>query len=169
MQQDELQENKFKFRLKDVLVPNFRIFATPAVDPDSGIASIEFAYNFTFDFDENIATCKMHFKYFLATDLKDLTNGQTNVLLADIHYFFQVLDLAQFVKEHDNKQTLDTGILLNLVNVAYSTSRGILYDRTRGYGINNLLLPVLNLEEYIKDVTFISETATSSTVFSQPA
>ena len=67
----------------------------------------------------------------------------------------------------DGRQNLKTGVLMHLIQIAYSTSRGIIYERTRGYGINNLLLPVLNMGEYIQDQT--SEATTAPRVFEPPS
>lgn len=165
MQQED--DSRFQYRLREILVSTFKILATPSIHPDAGIASIEFGYNFSYDFKSNAAICKMHFKVFVATDLKDLANGQTEVLFGEIHYIYEVLNLKKYVIEEEGKSVLEIGVLMHLVQIAYSTSRGVIYERTRGYGINNLLLPVLNMGEYIKEQT--REAATAPNVFEPPS
>ena len=155
-------DRKFQFRLEDIMVVNCTTVLHPVISIDSGLASIEFGFNFTFNTKEDIAICKILIRYLIAADLPDQTNGTKSVFTIDVDYFFNVQDLEKFVQTIDGKQHLETGVMINLLSVAYSTTRGIVYERTRGYGINKLHLLVINMEDYISKLRADNEASESN-------
>lgn len=165
-----MEDQQFQFKLEHILVSDFKIIAHPEVSVDSGLASMEFGFHFSFDTKIDIAICKITINYLLATDLKDILNGTTPVMTIVVSYVYKVTDLVKFLKDIDGKTYLETAVLLNLVSVSYSTTRGIVYERSRGYGLNNHPLSVINIEDFIKEHTInINQGSTSTTSFPQPS
>ncbi len=140
-----IQKAQFNFRLEDIQVGNFSI-NMPAEDIDPHSISLEFASNFTFDLENEIATCIAHFKHFIPQVIPE--NKPKTIMHIDIAYFFKVHELSKFVKESKGKQGLQSPVHIALLSVAFSTSRGIIYERTKGYDINKILIPVMNPREF---------------------
>ncbi|PSR11778.1 MAG: hypothetical protein C7N36_14795 [Bacteroidetes bacterium] len=62
-----------------------------------------------------------------------------------IEFHFVVENLSDFIlpKENDSFQ-MDAAIAATLLGMAYSTARGIVYERTRGTFLDGVLLPVID-------------------------
>lgn len=161
-------DGKLLIRLEDILVIDFTIVAHPVVTMESELVNFEFGFNFKLNTSNDIIFVTMNAKFNLADDLKDFAKGASPVLIGNIQYMFKVKELKQFVKEE--KQQINLGLMAHVISVAYSTSRGIIFERTRGYGVNGLPIPILNIENYVENM-FIKpyETTTETSVFEQPS
>lgn len=144
------QPRQFQFRLEDIVVTNFRIGYHHS-EIDESKLGLEFGYNFTFNFEENEANAILHFKYVLNTNEPE---KQKVLVHCDINFLYIILDLQKFVQDDTELYTMDTGLMANLLNIAFGTSRGIIYERTRGYMVNRFLLPPSALSVIMKHNTF---------------
>ncbi len=161
MDQSNANEGKLHFRLEEIMVSHFTMIDHPVISMDSGLVKLEFGFNFLFNPKDDTVICKMNLKFLLADDLKNYDNGASAVLNADIQYLFKVKNLEQFIQTSDGSQQLHLGVLAHIISVAYSTSRGIVHEKTRGYGINGLPMPILDVEDYIQEV-FVKPRQTTS-------
>lgn len=144
------KEREFKYKLERIVVSNFRI-GSPDFEIEEGELSLEFGYNFSFDFSKNLAKCLIHLKYVLHAENPEI---QKVLVHGDINFDYEVLNLREFVKEDGEDYLLDNGVLGNLLPIAFCTSRGIIFERTRGYTVNNFLLPILPVNMLIEGNRF---------------
>ena len=156
---------QFQFRLEDIIVSNFRI-GHPSIEIEESRLGLEYGYNFTFNFEADLTNCLIHFKYVL--DPNEDKSKQKILVHCDINYIYKVINLRELVNETENSFVMDTGLAANLLNVAFATSRGIIYERTRGYNVNNYILPVSTLDVIMKQNTFPKIPPSAPIVFDPP-
>jgi len=142
-------KGQFRFRLEDIQVGTFSV-SVPVEELDPSSISLEFASNFTFDLDNELATCVAHFKHFIPSGNPE--SKPKTIMHIDIAYLFKVYELSKFVKESNGKQGLESHVHLTLLSLAFSTSRGIIYERTKGYEINKILIPAMNPKDFDTEV-----------------
>lgn len=61
----------------------------------------------------------------------------------EISYTFTVKNLGELASIEDKEIKIDNILLINLFNLAYSTSRGVIYTRCQGTIVNDFILPIL--------------------------
>ena len=139
--QKKQQEDQFTFKLLEISVNNFRI-SIPKDEYNIDAIALEFGANFDIHPEKDLTTCNVHFR-FLYPNEKDVAKPIV-IMHIDIAYDFSVLELKRFSQEFDGKLGLDSYVHITLLSIAFSTSRGIVYERTRGYFPAKMLLPVIN-------------------------
>ena len=153
------ETNQFEYRLEGMFVANFGLIF-PRTEIIEERLGLEYGYDFKFDFDTDTTNGLLHFKY-AVMDPDNPTAKPKSILHCDINYIFKVLNLKNYVTEVEGKQKLDTGVLVTLLSIAYSTSRGIIHAKTTGNPINRFLLPIMTLDELVRQDAPISPTASS--------
>lgn len=148
-----MEETTFQFRLENIIVSDFRILAHPQVPIDSGLMTADLGFDLTFEPSIDIAICKVTVRYLLERNLEEPNGQKIPILHISVNYVFKVVALAKYLKESSGKVYLETGVLLNLASVAYSTTRGIVFEKSRGYALNQVLLAVINIQDFIKEYT----------------
>jgi hypothetical protein len=70
----------------------------------------------------------------------------------EAHYFFTVENVEQWVTPMNDNTSIDINDLLmaSLVNITYSTSRGIIYARSLGTLLDKLILPVMSTPKLLE-------------------
>jgi len=68
----------------------------------------------------------------------------------EIAYIFHVKNLDDLTTEQEDHVQVDDELATSLVNIAYSTSRGIIFTRCQGTVFNRLILPVTSTKELTK-------------------
>jgi hypothetical protein len=68
-----------------------------------------------------------------------------------INFTFNVINLPELAEVQDGKLIeLDEEMIASLLNISYSTSRGILYTRYLGTALDGILLPVISTADLLK-------------------
>lgn len=161
------QEDQFRFRLEDIIISNFRIGL-----PSQGIAldqvALEFAANLKLDLKSDLVNCTIHFRFLLPSK----PGGESKpivIMHIDINYVFTVIDLPKYAHEINGVWGLESGVHLTLMSVAFSTSRGIVFERTRGYPFNKLLIPIIAPDQLGSELLPKPEIIPSPSVSEQPS
>src|SRR5690606_8055962 len=84
-----------------------------------------------FSYSDNYLQIFMHFQFDIKESEKSISLGHF-----DIIYTFEVDELKGVMEDEEAKKLLH----LNIISLAYSTSRGILYSETKGYALNDVYL-----------------------------
>ncbi len=61
-----------------------------------------------------------------------------------IEFHMHVNNFEDFIKEDNGVNRLSNLLLSTLLSIAYSTARGIVFDRTQGTHLNGVILPVID-------------------------
>ncbi len=134
--------NKIKdIQLADIIVTRSNIENVLELDIQPGV--INFSYEFDFGVSRINNACRVVFDCFIEARKN---NGDIVGIKGDfeIVYLFRLPD-ACFSDEAEKKMSnmLDIDIALAMANLAYSTSRGIIYTRCEAIGIRRAILPIL--------------------------
>ena len=68
-----------------------------------------------------------------------------------IEFLFEVDDLEAHLKNDTDGKVLSSQLVLTLAGIAYSTARGLVYDRLQGSAMENSLLPVIEASEIFEE------------------
>lgn len=66
-----------------------------------------------------------------------------------IEFHFHVENLEDFVEENEKGKQLDSTLGATILSIAFSTSRGILIERTQGTYLEGIILPVIDPKELL--------------------
>lgn len=123
-----------KFGLTGIKILRFNV--SEIMIDDQNLSSDNVKNDFTFnykDLGDNILQLFVHFS---------LTYNEKNIkhelLHTDVLFQFNVIDLTE--KMESDRDFIGVSTL----SVAFSTLRGIVFERTHGYSVNQLILPVIN-------------------------
>ncbi len=59
-------------------------------------------------------------------------------------FYFHIEQLSEHYELNDDKQPIFSGMLIaTLIGICYSTARGVIFERLKNAGVNNLLIPVI--------------------------
>lgn len=67
-----------------------------------------------------------------------------------IEFVFHVENLEEFISETDSMKAVDSILGITLLSMAYSTSRGIVLQRTQGTYFDGIILPVVDPKELLQ-------------------
>ncbi|MBV6489969.1 MAG: hypothetical protein CNCCGFBP_00344 [Fimbriimonadaceae bacterium] len=73
----------------------------------------------------------------------------------ELGYRFKILNLKQLTWQVDGKDAVDGQLLATIVGLAYSTTRGIVMERTYGTFFNGVILPVLDPKLLLQDIPVV--------------
>lgn len=109
-------------------------------------------YNLEFDmaFNLNDAMVKADFELKVTTKSKEQIETEAT---GDFHfvYIFHVENLQELAVPDENKELeLHAGLGNALASITYSTSRGMLFARLKGTGLENFMLPVIDPNSLLK-------------------
>ncbi len=94
------------------------------------------------NYEENKSRCRIYFKL----EARD-SSGKPIGLNVDygIEFHFHVENLKDFFIQDDNEtMKMDASLATTLLAMAYSTARGIVFERTRGTFFDGIVLPVID-------------------------
>ena len=108
--------------------------------------SIELGKDIAYNFDEGGARYRLYFKFEgLSKDNKLIgLNGDIG-----IEFHFMVDGFKKFVKKTKNGNQLSLAICSSMMAIAYSTSRGIILERTQNTFFKGVILPVLDSTKFL--------------------
>ena len=110
--------------------------------PKPASFSFGMAHDLGYNAREQLSRCRL-FINLEALDAKDNPLGPT--LEYGLEFVFQLGNLQDFIAEEtDTGPKMAASIGATLLGMAYSTARGIIYERTRGTYFDGVLLPVID-------------------------
>jgi hypothetical protein len=103
--------------------------------------SLEFGFKFSADVDEK----KLRVNFVCSIISDKSADGTENGVSGsfEVAYIFKVLNLEELVQGKDEEIKLENQLFTTVANIAYSTSRGIIYTRCLGTIMGNLVLPIV--------------------------
>ncbi|MET7000269.1 hypothetical protein [Chitinophaga defluvii] len=112
-------------------------------------------YSFEFKTDSHIQPDDKLIRFYLHSSIKCFNETeQLNGVTADytLEFIFEVSNLLEFIMLDDVKQTIkvDNQLGVTIASIAYSTARGVIFDKTQGTPLDGVILPVINPLNLIK-------------------
>lgn len=74
----------------------------------------------------------------------------------ELGYRFKVVNLKQLTQKINGQDAVDGQLLATIAGIAYSTTRGIVMERTAGTFFNGVILPVLDPKQLTQNVPVVS-------------
>jgi hypothetical protein len=111
-------------------------------------------YSFDFNTESRFQREQKLVRLYLEISIKcyDEDNDFNGITADYTHEFvFEVDNMEELVTFDDERRTAtaENDLGLTLASIAYSTARGIIFDRTQGTPLNGVILPVINPNELI--------------------
>jgi len=136
-----------KFNLENIKLLRSEVRDHPKVyEQDFNLEQIQIDTETKFNYYDDYIQNFLHFKFELNDQKKTIVLGHF-----DIIFTFEVNDLKTIINKSDTKEIL----LLNILSIAYSTSRGILFSETKGFALNevylNLIAPNKLCESFLRE------------------
>lgn len=108
--------------------------------------AIELGKDIGYNYDEGAARYRLYFKF------EGLAEDDTPLgINADIglEYHFRVDNFSRFIQKTKEGSKLDLSICASMMAIAYSTSRGIIIERTQNTFFKGIILPVLDSTDFL--------------------
>lgn len=70
-----------------------------------------------------------------------------------LEFHFEVENVTDFIQKEGEETRLDIGLMATLLGMAFSTARGIIFERTRGTFFEGIVLPVIDPFKAIQEDT----------------
>jgi hypothetical protein len=153
------------FNVEDLVI-NEIVISNAAIQNNTDITHLDiskYAYNVVFSFAPAISRSHKRIRVIFICDISTSTMSSEKVDINgkfEIAYFFSVKDFDRMVKTENDNITLNLSLAASLVNIIYSTSRGVIYTRLQGTIFQKLILPVMSTEKLV-DLLVYSENANS--------
>jgi hypothetical protein len=116
---------------------------------DGEIIGVNKGFNFVFNKENGIFTIRTKIDF-------QCRNESPNPLLlfgVVVQYDYLFQDYEGVIKgTEENKVEIPNDLLLNLMSISFSSSRGILADLTAGTDYNNIFLPLIDIQEFKKSL-----------------
>lgn len=76
---------------------------------------------------------------------------KNELLFFQIDFHFQVEHLQNFYElKAENQPIFDAHLMATLIGIAFSTARGIIFEKLTNAGVSNVLLPVVSPQEMLR-------------------
>lgn len=108
--------------------------------------SVQYAQNSAFNFEEKAIRIRLEI-LMLAVDGEDKEIGLNAEYGIEFHFVVENLD--EFVEVEGDKKSISGMLGGTLMGIAYSTARGIVFDRTQGTHFKGVILPVIDPKELV--------------------
>ena len=131
------------------------VITTAAIDNNAGLSALEkdnYYFDLTYGFSPGINISKKKIKILFSCDIKTFTNLDEKMEVSgrfDIAYFFGVENLEKLVNDGEGF-LINPDLLSSLANIAYFTSRGIVYTRCQGTILKKVILPILSTQKLVE-------------------
>lgn len=145
-----MQNNKrLSFGLRSIRELDYRIVNPYTLFPKRNLSNDQFDFNI-----------KIEYKWDLEKDLFGIV-FKTNIMLKedieknhllklDLLYDFKVHNLKDFLKVESKKYfEMNEFLESSLVNIAISTTRGILFEKTKGEIFNQMMIPIVDPKSFM--------------------
>ena len=128
-----------QFQLLRIEVPQFAIITDK---PTSGPFRVNFDINFATDKEQHVIKCTLKTVYLKDSELISQLVVETIFAVAEESW----RDLIR-----DEKIIIPSAFLQHLAVISLGTARGIQYAKTEIAGLNNDLIPLINLTEIVRN------------------
>lgn len=110
-------------------------------------------FNIAKDIGYNLEKGGTRYRLFFSMNSQDNKGQPLGVKVEyGIEFHFQINNFKAFTQESKEGGTqIDANLAATLLGIAYSTSRGIIFERTRGTFFDGLLLPVIDPYKLLHD------------------
>jgi len=68
-----------------------------------------------------------------------------------LEFHFHIENLEEFTEETDEIKKVNSILGSTLISIAYSTARGIVFERTQGTLLTGIILPVIDPKDVLRD------------------
>lgn len=138
--------------LQDIIITNAAISNSTSLGE---LPKNAYKYDIKFQFTFGVNISLKRIRTNINIDIETLTPEGEAIEVSgtfNIAYIFKVDNLPMLVQAQDDDIIVSPQLLVPLANIAYSTSRGVVYTRCQGTVLKNVILPILpnsNIEEII--------------------
>jgi hypothetical protein len=101
-----------------------------------------------YNFEEKMCNVELLFEFDAIGNNEKLLDNINVVFTIDFH--FKIENMDECISKTDEQINIDPTMPAHLVGMAYSTARGIIYERLANTPLNGLILPVINPYEELK-------------------
>lgn len=142
-----------------ILKSSFEVMAD-AVDEVKVAEIVKFGYKTesAFNYDENYHRLRLYLK----VEGRDHTEEKlicTGEYVIEFHYLIENLsDFMTENKEVSGGYTISAELGATISGISYSTTRGIIFERTQATGFSGILLPVISPMKLLQDDTYSDDT-----------
>ena len=139
--------------LDDIVVTNATIHNPNNIK----LAKSEYSINFWFTPGVNVAEKKI--RLILTCEIKSTSPSDEHAVITgtfDLAYYFKIDNLEELIKkikENNDEVIIDNAVSISLANIAYSTSRGIIFTRCQGTALGKVIIPILPNDKIVKIFT----------------
>ncbi len=95
-------------------------------------------YDIALNISENACRIRLFFAFDAVNDQKKVVGLKAEI---GLEYHFKVREMNRFI---DKDQRLSLSVAASLINIAYSTSRGIILEKTQNTYFHGIIIPVVN-------------------------
>jgi hypothetical protein len=145
-------------KMDDFDIEHLKIFDiainNAAIENNTALTVLE-KDNYRFDIDYNflpgINLPQKRIRIIFTCDIKTFTNSGEAVDIKgrfEIAYFFEIENLDKLATVGDEIE-MNLDLITSLADIAYSTSRGIIYTRCQGTILQKLILPVMSTKKLV--------------------
>lgn len=99
-----------------------------------------------YNFEAKMSRVRLFFDFF-----NDGENLENHIASFHIDFHFHVQNMEECMTKSDEKVTIDSTLPSHLIAIAYSTSRGIVYERFINTPYKDTILPIINPYELLKE------------------
>jgi hypothetical protein len=104
-----------------------------------------------FNYDEHLVRFRLFVKIVLLDEHEEPTGTSGDYL---IEFNFEIENLLDFVEEEEGEKVVSNTLGATIAGISYSTSRGIILDRTQATELNGVLLPVIDPNRLLGEDSF---------------
>lgn len=132
------------------------VIINATIDNSTGITSLDnskYIYDLTHSFELAMSSEQKKMRLIFNCKIKTIEKitekeipVNANFDIAFIFYVENLHDLTGAGSQHDN----DSDLIVTISNIAYSTSRGIIFTRCQGTILKNVILPIMATNRIIK-------------------
>jgi hypothetical protein len=133
-----------KIRIKNIAVLKSSVdVGTEAIEIIPSINEYSFSFNqeIGFNYDQQLVRLKLNILLQGKNDKKELVKIKGEF---GIEFVFQVENFKELTKEENGSYEISSSLVMTLSSLAYSTSRGIVFQETQSTIIRGVLLPVID-------------------------
>ncbi len=147
-----LENKPFKLRFHHIDVTHFTLNSLK----DEGRIKdneLEYGYDLNFDVPNNIVSCDIHVLYFLQYT-NEGKSQKLPLLHIDMIFEFFVDNLNEYLEEKENKFHLNKFVHQTLVMMAFTTTRGVIFEKTTGSMLNKYYFPIVKPSDFDENRLF---------------
>jgi hypothetical protein len=107
---------------------------------------VNFGHDTDFDFESKTIRIRLEIMLDGLNDKEEMIGIHAEY---GIEFHFYVDNLDEFVQDNEGKKVVDSILGTTLLSIAFSTSRGIILERTQGTYFEGVILPVIDPRELL--------------------